>query len=106
MENINPKRKKYLREIVERLKPYNPEKIFLFGSYARNESDDLSDVDLIIIKKTEEDFFERIRTVLKLLDLKRGIDVLVYTPSEFQMMEQRGNALIQGVLEEGIVLYG
>jgi len=103
---LSPKREKVLKEIVEKLKPYQAEKIFLFGSYARNESDDLSDIDLVIIKKTEEDFFERIRTVLRLLDLKKGIDVFVYTPLEFQNMQDQGNALIQTVLEEGILLYG
>jgi predicted nucleotidyltransferase len=80
--------------------------VILFGSVARNESDELSDVDLVIVKETEEDFFSRIRRVLQILNLKTGIDVLVYTPDELQRMKEQGNALIETVLEEGIVVHG
>ena len=60
----------------------------------------------MIIKETDEDFFSRLRSVLRLLDLPTALDVLVYTPAEFEVMKERGNALIETVLEEGIVLYG
>ncbi len=103
---LTPDRRKPLRKIVKKLEAYKPEKIMLLGSFARNESDDLSDIDLVIIKNTKEDFFARIRRVLNLLDLTNHVDVLVYTPKEFQAMRKRGNALIETVQEEGIVLYG
>lgn len=41
-------------EIVERLKPLNPYKIILFGSYAYGTPDEESDVDLYIV--TNDDF--------------------------------------------------
>lgn len=34
--------------IIETLKPYNPLFIGLFGSYARNEETEISDIDLLI----------------------------------------------------------
>jgi predicted nucleotidyltransferase len=44
--------------IVQALRSYQPERIYLFGSAARGESDELSDVDLVIIKETEDPFLD------------------------------------------------
>jgi predicted nucleotidyltransferase len=52
---MNRKRKR-LEVIIEELKAYNPEKIILFGSSARGEEDEHSDIDLVIIKKTRDRF--------------------------------------------------
>jgi predicted nucleotidyltransferase len=104
MSHLTPERQHKVARIFARLSAYEPEQVILFGSYARNESDDISDIDLVIIKETDEDFFSRIRSVLRILDMKTSVDVLVYTPDEFQAMKERGNALIETVLEEGIIL--
>jgi len=37
-------------EIIERLKPLNPDKIILFGSYAYGKPNDESDIDLFLLK--------------------------------------------------------
>jgi predicted nucleotidyltransferase len=37
-------------EIVERLKPLDPDKVILFGSYASGTPNDDSDIDLFLIK--------------------------------------------------------
>ena len=103
---LTAERRRLVEDIVSRLSAYEPLHVILFGSVARNESDELSDVDLVIVKETEEDFFSRIRRVLQILNLKTGIDVLVYTPDELQRMKEQGNALIETVLEEGIVVHG
>ncbi len=60
---------------------------------------------MLVIKGTKEDFFQRICSVFKLLNLKKGIDVLIYTPSEVDRLKEMGNVLIQTVLGEGILLY-
>jgi predicted nucleotidyltransferase len=102
MAKLSPDRRRKLLGIVSRLSSYEPQEIIVFGSFARNESDDVSDVDLVIIKETEDDFFSRIRRVMQLLDPATGIDVLVYTPAEFEEMKERGSAFIETVLEEGL----
>ncbi len=44
-----------IESITEQIvKHYKPEKIILFGSFARGEEKPSSDVDLLIIKKTEK----------------------------------------------------
>ncbi len=102
--SLTPERERLARDLLARLSPYQPDRVIFFGSFARNESDELSDIDLVVIKETEEDFFSRMRRVLKLLNLKTAIDILVYTPTEFQAMMEQGNALVESILEEGIEL--
>jgi predicted nucleotidyltransferase len=41
-----------LRKLVEALAAYRPIRIYLFGSWASGEPDELSDIDLVIIKRT------------------------------------------------------
>jgi predicted nucleotidyltransferase len=43
--------KKKLRRTVEALKAYEPDKIYLFGSWAKGEEDELSDMGFMLIKK-------------------------------------------------------
>ena len=106
MTILTPDRRQRIDEILTRLSAYEPEQVILFGSFARNESDDISDIDLVIIKETDEDFFSRIRRVLQILDMKSSIDILVYTPKEFQKMKDQRNMLIETILIEGIILNG
>ncbi len=94
----------YVGEIVAILRPYNPERIILFGSRARGEADELSDYDLIVIKRTDRSFVERLHDIVPyLVQLKRPADILVYTPDEFDRMENIGLGWI--VRQEGVTLY-
>ncbi len=85
-------------------KKYNPEKIILFGSLANNKVSEWSDIDLVIIKKTEKTFFERSKEIILLLKPKIGIDFLVYTPEEFKDIKNR-MFFKEEVLKKGKVLY-
>ena len=95
-----------LKAVLERLKEYQPEKIILFGSYARDEADEYSDLDFVVVKKTAKRFLERLKEVAKLIDNDLGnVDVFVYTPEEFERMIEWENPFIERVLKEGRVLY-
>jgi uncharacterized protein len=91
--------------IVEALRPYQPQKIILFGSWARGEADDESDLDLIVIKETPARFLDRLSDIYALLGDFGAVDVLVYTPQEVAQMLAEGNAFLEDALAEGIVLY-
>jgi uncharacterized protein len=82
----------------------DPEKIILFGSWARGTASRRSDIDLLIIWETATPPLDRIGIVLTLLkDAPRSIDAIVYTPSE---LRQRANApFIRRILQEGMILY-
>jgi predicted nucleotidyltransferase len=96
-----------IRQVVDALRPYQPERVYLFGSWARGEQDELSDLDLVIIKRTSAPFFDRLREVGRLLPVGMGgVDVLVYTPDEFVAMQNEGNAFAEMIVEEGRLIYG
>ena len=50
---------KDLRKIVSIIKKISPEKIYLFGSYATDSSDEQSDIDLLIIAPSHDRPLER-----------------------------------------------
>ena len=85
--------------------PYDPERVILFGSLARGDSDDYSDIDVMVIKRTETRFVQRLVEAGRLISLPRHVDVFVYTPEELSAMEEDGNPFIEGALRDGIVVY-
>ncbi len=98
--------KKKIRQLIKSLLPYQPERIFLFGSWARGEEDELSDIDLVVIKQTSTPFLERLREVSTLLPAEiGGVDILVYTPDEFAAMQREGNAFAEMITEEARLIY-
>jgi predicted nucleotidyltransferase len=100
------KRARVLDRLVKALRSYEPEKIYLFGSWARGEEDELSDLDIVLIKETDAPFFSRLQEVMAILPSDTPADVLVYTPREFRQMSERGNAFAEMLLEEGKLIYG
>ena len=77
----------------------------LFGSYARGTATRRSDVDVIFVEDTDARFLDRLgRYMNPLVDaLRASVEVLVYTPHEFESMKKR--AFVKRALEEGVVLY-
>ena len=94
----------HLDEIVRiLLEQYGPiEKIILFGSYARGNTDEYSDLDLILVKQTSKRFVERLVEV-PLLPVHA--DVFVYTPEEFAQMKEDENPFLMSALEGAKVIY-
>jgi predicted nucleotidyltransferase len=65
---------------------YQPEKIYLFGSYSNDKQNANSDIDLFIIKETLKRKVERNREVRRCIRTypKNGLDIFVFTPLELQ----------------------
>ena len=79
-----------LQRCVEVLvREYRPQRILLFGSLAQGRVHEYSDIDLIVIKDTDKPFWDRIWEVLRLLKSKEALDILVYTPEEWQEIQTR-----------------
>ena len=57
----------YLDKLVRLLQRYEPDQIILFGSRARGRSDMYSDYDVIVIKRTDRPFLERLRDMVPYL---------------------------------------
>jgi len=84
---------------------YQPERVLLFGSLATGEVGAWSDIDLVIIKQTTQRFLDRTKHVMRLLRPKVGVDILVYTPEEFDQLCRERPFFHTEILEKGRVLY-
>jgi predicted nucleotidyltransferase len=84
----------------------NALRVILFGSYARGEANDNSDVDLMIIAESDLPRFKRSRELYKLFrPYPFGMDLVVYTPQEFERGKRSPVSFVSTVLREGKTLY-
>jgi len=94
-------------EIREKIvKGIDPEKIILFGSYAWGQPAENSDVDLLIIQKSEEP--RRARQVSlrkKLFGIGVPMDLLVYTQEELNYRLELEDFFFEKIINEGKVIY-
>lgn len=56
---------------------------YIFGSYGTPEFGRDSDIDMMLVVKTEKPFLDRAMAFTDLLDIVPSMDLLVYTPEEF-----------------------
>ena len=92
--------------IVERI---HPEKVILFGSTARGEANENSDLDLFIVAKTDRPYPARMSPVHDILNEMRhpcSVESIIYTPEEFKRAQDKGSLFVYEVLTTGKVLYG
>lgn len=104
---MNKEMSAYLQTISERIKKHYASKVILYGSYAKGDATEDSDIDLLIIASTEEKFFERMATVRRILrDLRQGIPIspIVFTREEIKKRISKGDQFIQNILERGVEL--
>lgn len=90
-------------EIRRLLREVEAERGILFGSWARGEALDTSDVDLIVISRKFEGvpFPRRLVEVQKHWRLPLMLEALPYTPEEFQRLSKE-RSILRRALEEGI----
>lgn len=88
-------------------KEYKPEKIILFGSHAWGKPHADSDVDLFVMKRTNDSVIERHKKVGRLL-FGSGfpVDVLIYTPAQVKKRLQMGDFFVRNIMFKGKLLYG
>lgn len=98
-------KKKDINNIVSQIKnSINPEKIYLFGSYASGKITENSDLDLLVIdnsgRKTQVVALE----ISKLLfPRKFGLDLIVVTPDEIE--KKQNLTFWKEILKTGKKLY-
>jgi predicted nucleotidyltransferase len=63
----------------------------LFGSRARGTHDRRSDIDIIIVQRTQKRYWDRYADFAEVYDLLPGaaIDMLIYTPEEAEEISDR-----------------
>jgi predicted nucleotidyltransferase len=100
-----------LSEISIILKPYEIEKIILFGSYAYGTPNKYSDIDLLIIKNIPEnetrDFRIKLKKALwsKLGKLSYSFDILVDNEQRIQKRIEMGDLFYKEIYLRGKTIY-
>ena len=91
------------RRIAEK---FDPEQIVLFGSYAYGKPHPYSDVDLLVVMKTQA------RARVKQLEIARalsphqfGMDILVRSPQQLKERLAMGDYFLREILTKGKILY-
>ena len=79
---------------------------WLFGSYARGEASENSDVDILFVVENQSSHLSLIRSARKLMRTWHvPKDILVYRQDEFQDWQKVVGSLCYRVKEEGVKLY-
>ncbi len=86
---------------------YQPEKIYLFGSYANGTPTFDSDIDLFIIKKTSKRKKDRTIELLNKLQSypNAGVDFIIYTPEELEAVKNDVVNIGKEAIKTGKLLY-
>ena len=96
-----------IKEMVQRIvEKFNPEKIILFGSYARGTAGSESDVDLLIVMRIAgSKRMTQLGVRRALHDIAIPMDVIVSDPSEFEWRKGVVGTIEWPAVHEGRVLY-
>ena len=99
---------KTILEAVELLrKAANPTRIILFGSYARGDTNEQSDLDfLIVIKELKARRMETVHLKDVLSPLRIPVDVVVISEKTYQEWKDAPGTIIYEATQEGKVVYG
>ena len=101
------------KEIVERLKPLNPDKIILFGSYAYGTPNEDSDIDLYVVTNDEfipqswkenNNLYLKVSKLIRDLRNKTAIDLIVHTKTMADKFKDLNSSFSQELLTKGKVI--
>src|SRR5262245_40640268 len=97
----------HIDRMVKRIvKRFQPEKVILFGSHARGDAGQDSDVDLLIVLDLEGSKVEKCLEIRGALhDFLIPLDIIVTTPEEFAWRKDVVGTIEWPASREGKVLY-
>jgi predicted nucleotidyltransferase len=107
MSEVSERDEEFLQTIVTRIaESVHPQKIILFGSWARGERGPHSDIDLLVIQESDLPRPRRYAQIRRLFwGMGLPMDILVYTPEEFARYQSVPGSFTYTVANEGKVLY-
>ena len=97
---------KRIKEIAHQIvEHFHPQKVILFGSYAYGAAGVDSDVDLLVMMDTEETPLHVAARIAAAVDHPFPLDIIVFTPSDWNASLKRKGIFATEVMATGIVLY-
>ena len=92
------------REIISAFIPFEPDKIILFGSITRDDWDEYSDVDVIVVYETNKSFLERLKELYMSWNIPKAVHSSIQSVLRSHHMASENN-FIQDAVKEGMLLY-
>ena len=94
-------------EIVDRIAAkFSPERIILFGSHARGDAREGSDLDLMVLFREVDDQRQRAAELyVALVDCELPTDIVVSTTARFERYKNVVNTVYWPAAREGRVVY-
>ena len=93
--------RRYARQIVEK---FQPDKVILFGSFARGEQREGSDVDLLVVMPCANHTSQAVRIRLA-LRAPFAMDLIVRTPERLIQRLAENDWFLREIMQTGKVLY-
>ncbi|MEA2012033.1 MAG: nucleotidyltransferase domain-containing protein [Verrucomicrobiota bacterium] len=101
---LTKKQIQHMADII--VEKFHPEKIILFGSYARGDATEDSDVDFIVIKDTYNDVREEAVNIMnEMWDVPVATDIFVRTKEQFAQEKKYFWSVFAIADKEGEILY-
>lgn len=100
-------KRKTISNIVSKIaSKIQPDRIYLFGSYAKGHANEDSDIDLLIIKDTTEPKYKRSIEIQRILKgSKIPVDIVVYTNDEFENERQKKYSFVNTAIQDAQLMY-
>jgi predicted nucleotidyltransferase len=92
----------FAKEIARR---FSPEKIILFGSWARGHAYSGSDVDMLVVIDHSDRNVDKAFEIENTIDPRFALDLLVRTPADIDRRLAMNDYFIRDIVEKGQVLY-
>jgi predicted nucleotidyltransferase len=107
MQLANMLKEEEIRNLVDKIvNRIQPDKVIVFGSYAKGNATSRSDLDLFVIKNTYLPMSLRDHEIRPILsNLLIGVDVHVYTPEEMEVYGAEEYSFAHTVLQTGKIWY-
>jgi predicted nucleotidyltransferase len=96
-----------LQQIIRRIVDVaHPERIIMFGSSARGEMRNDSDVDLLVIKDGDFDYYNLLGEIyMNLFGVGIGVDVIIATSEQVEKYKNINYLVIAPAIREGKEVY-
>ena len=99
--------------ILEKLRPLNPEKVILFGSYVYGNPTEDSDIDIYVVTnddympntwKEKSDLNIKVLTKIKDFTDKYHADIIIHTKAMHKKFIEMDSVFSRKIMQEGVVL--
>ena len=99
---INSAIKDLCRQIVM---DFKPQKIILFGSYARGTPTEDSDLDFLVVMPFKGRSVDQAIKIRRRISTEMPLDLMVRTPQQIERRLKMNDFFIKEVIDQGHILY-